>query len=591
MDSPANLSIEPTLPGAAWRYKWLVLILALLFGGLGWFYADSTASWTASATIAVQDPRASIVFDQNLRLDPERYVADQIEIIKSRAVAQQAAATLAEQDPPILLDAEDILDNISVGAAPSTDLISVSFSSPESETAVAGANALAIAYQTTNRDGAEATFSDALAELDGSIVERESELVAINASLTQLRAEETERLDIEARLLAAIDELLDFEEPRLTADQEVLDQANAELAALRERVDLLGVALGSFGDNESITSLETQQDEVRSRLGALQVRRDQLAVDAALAGNGVVFSSPAETAELSSTTLLVALGLIGGTMVGAGLAQSLAGRRRNFHGRREPQATLQTGLIADVPNFQAERLQTALPTTEAPLSAAAESFRFVATGIRLRQQRSAIENPFKTIVVASARMADGKTTVAANTAFAAAGGGSRVALIDADFGNPSLTELLAPSHGSGIGLLDVARGDADLNDAATLVAGANGESVTLFPRGAESDHMLDFFASEASVELLQAIETDFDLVIIDAPPVLRLAYSGSVVRLAQRVLVVVAHRSDVATADELQRYLAIVGVPVLGYVYNLAPLRREMLGGGGSSSNSGETSE
>ena len=54
-------------------------------------------------------------------------------------------------------------------------------------------------------------------------------------------------------------------------------------------------------------------------------------------------------------------------------------------------------------------------------------------------------------------------------------------------------------------------------------------------------------------------------------------------------MIVLAHRSDIAVAEELQRYLSVVGVPVLGYVYNFAPLRREMLGRGGST-NAGDES-
>ena len=89
--------------------------------------------------------------------------------------------------------------------------------------------------------------------------------------------------------------------------------------------------------------------------------------------------------------------------------------------------------------------------------------------------------------------------------------------------------------------------------------------------------------------MIQQIEDQYDLVLIDAPPVLRLAHSGTVVRLADRVMIVVAHRSDITVAEELQRYLNVVGVPVLGYVYNFAPLRREMLGRSGSSTPGDES--
>ncbi len=588
METPVNLNLEPTLLGAAWRYKWLVLATTVLFGALAWWYADNTEAWTSTTTLAVQDPRTSIVFEVDNQLNPERYVADQIEIAKSRAVAHRALEQLAAEDPPITIDIEEFLENVSVSAAEATDLMTISYSHPEEASAVAVANALSDAYRAISSEGAQATFADALAELDSSIAERVVDIDEVGARLDELQEADPERVEIEAELQTAIEAVLNFRQPLATAEQEVIDAANARLVELRTRVDLLQIALGTFEEDDQIPVLQAEQAEIRSRLSALQLRRDQLAVDAELAGNIVVFSSPAETAEPSSGVVLLVLGILGGAILGAVVAQSLARRRRGFHARGEPQAILQTGLIADIPVFGDERLATTLPTTEAPESASAEAFRFVATGIQLRQQ-STSGQPFKTVVVASATLADGKTTVTANTAFAAARSGRRVALIDADFVNPALTRLLAPEDPDGLGLTDVVAGEATLSDVGASIADARGGSLTLFKRGTHGTRIPEFFASAQAAKVVEAIEAEYDLVLIDAPPVLRLAHSGTVVRLADRVMIVVAHRSDIAVADELQGYLSVVGVPVLGYVYNFAPLRREMLGRAGSTGPGDET--
>ena len=576
-----NLNLEPTLLGAAWRYRWLVLATTVTFTALAWWYADTTQAWTATTTLAVQDPRGSIVFEVDNQLNPERYVADQIEIAASRAVANRALEQLAAYEPPIIIDVEEFLDNSSVSAAEATDLLTISYSDPAEDIAVIVANELAFAYRTISTEGAQGTFEDALNELDRSITQVDTELDQIADVLDDLRQGDPARDQIEADLQAAIEAVLDFERPAATATPEVIAAANARLDELRTRVDVLGIALGTFEDPDEIEVLQREQDEVRNRLSALQLRRDQLAVDAELAGNIIVFSSPAEAAEPSSPVIMIALGLLGGAILGAIVAQSLARRQHRFHTRGEPQAVLQTGLIADIPVFGEERLTTTLPITEAPQSAAAEAFRFVATGIELRQH-SAGGDPFKSVVMASATLADGKTTVTANTAFAAARAGRRVALVDADFVNPALTRMLAPETGDGPGLTDVIAGEASLDDIGDQIEGTQSGSITLFKRGSHGTRIPEFFASTQAARLIDEIENRFDLVLIDAPPVLRLAHSGTVVRLADRVVIVVAHRSDISMAEELQRYLSVVGVPVLGYVYNFAPLRREMLGRGGS---------
>lgn len=585
----ANLNLEPTLLGSAWRYKWLVLGSTIVFGALGWWYAASTQSWTATSTLAVQDPRSSIVFEVNSQLNPERYVADQVEIAQSRSVAQRALEQLADHEPPIEIDIDDLLDNVSVSAAEATDLMTISYSDPDEATAVTVANELAVAYRALSGEGAQATFADALEELDRSIAERTRELAGVAADLDELRQASPERLEIEQQLEAAIDAVLTFEQPPATADQTVIDAANARLDELRSRVNILQTALGTFQEPNEIETLQAEQDEIRGRLSALQLRRDQIAVDAELAGNIVVFSSPAVAAEPSSPAVMLVLGVFGGAILGSVIAQSVARRRRGFHSRIEPQTVLQTGLIADIPMFADERLSTLLPATEAPQSASAEAFRFVATGIELRQH-SVSGDPFKSVVVASATLADGKTTVTANTAFAAARTGRRIAVVDADFVNPSLTRLISPDNLNGPGLTDVIADETTLADVGEEIAGTQSGSITLFKRGRGATRIPEFFASARAADLIRELEDEFDLVLIDAPPVLRLAHSGSVLRLADRVVVVVAHRSDIAMAEELQRYLSVVGVPVLGYVYNFAPLRREMLGRGGSIANAGDDS-
>jgi len=587
MLTPANLNLEPTLPGAAWRYRWLVLAFIVVSGGLGWWYGQSSAASTATTTIAVQDPRSSIVFDQTQRLDPERYVADQIEIIQSRSVARRTLSDLAALETPVVIDIEEYLDNLSVSAAEATDVISITYSHPNGDIAVITANATADAYETSSREGAEATFSDALAELDLKIAEQEAQLAVLTVELVALDEISPEQRVAEEQLQQAIDDLLAYQEPPATATPEEIAASTRRREELRDRVNALRTAVATYNtDDEATESVVRQQDEVRSRLSALQLRRDQLAVDAELAGNGVVFSSPAETAEPSSGGLFIVLGVLGGALLGAAIAQSLARRRRSFRARREPQSVLQTGLISDIPIFGDERLTTDLPTTDAPQSAAAESFRFVATGISLRQHPSDDVVAFRTVVVASATLADGKTTVTANTAFAAARGGDRVAVIDADFINPALTTLLSPTGVAGPGLTDVADGTTNLSSVGEQVSGADGSTVTLFRRGTLAHQMPDFFSSAKASAFLDELEESFDLVLIDAPPVLRLAHGSTVVRLGQRVLVVVPHKGDIGTAEELQQYLAVVGVPVLGYVYNFAPLRREILGRGGSGADS-----
>ena len=65
-------------------------------------------------------------------------------------------------------------------------------------------------------------------------------------------------------------------------------------------------------------------------------------------------------------------------------------------------------------------------------------------------------------------------------------------------------------------------------------------------------------------------------MIIDTPPLTKVAYAGDLVRRANGALVVVRHGGNVAPVEEVAERLAVLEVAVAGYVYNRAPLADEV---------------
>ena len=136
--------------------------------------------------------------------------------------------------------------------------------------------------------------------------------------------------------------------------------------------------------------------------------------------------------------ILLAVALAAGLFAGVGLAYLLASRRRVFRDRMEPELILGVPLLADIPDFTQEGLTTLLPVRDEPRSASAEAFRFAAASLELKMNRQEA----KSLAIISPTLGAGKSTVLANIALAAARQGSRVLVIDADFGNQALTTLL-----------------------------------------------------------------------------------------------------------------------------------------------------
>lgn len=593
-------SFEPTVLGAVWRYRWLVLFLALAFAGLGWLYSSETGEWTAQATLAVQDPRSSNLFDQAFPDAPERYVEGQVAIIRSRSVARRAVEIAAEQNPPIEVTVAEVVGGLTVSGSSSSDIVTLSYTADTQREAIGVVNAVAVAYQEVGRVTADTTFSDAIAELDVSIAELQAELVALENQLSDRQKDVLAALDVNpARVLrqqlldGLVAELLELEPPPTNSSDELINRFSSQVQVLSLQISTLQGDLDR--ERTLILALEREdpdraviiglQDEAKRRLTDLQTRRDQLAVDADLSSNGVVFYSPAETAVPSSSALYIVLGFLAGLALGVGGAVLLSRRRRRFASRNEPEQILGTRLLADVPNFKEERVSSMLPVVDAPTTASAEAFRFVSASISLQQlwpTRDDGSKNFKSVVALSAGLFEGKTVVTANTAFAAAREGHKVLLIDADFGNQQLTELILGDGPPLVGMTDVVAGGSTLAKAVVNVPQDSAGSLGLLSRGTAAVRAPDFFSAPATQKLFNEISTKYDLVLIDAPPLLRVAYATTLARLADRAMLVVAHGEDVHAAEELRDQMELVGIPLVGYVYNVAPLRPEMTVSAGS---------
>ncbi len=579
MTDSRSTPFQPTLLGAAWRYRLIVLLFAILFGIAGWYYGNSSQTWTATASVTVQDPLSSAVFAANAQLDPRRHVSNQSAIIRSHTVAETAERNLAAAEPPFVVSSLSIELGLAVQSASSTDVITISFPHVDADTAVATVNAVVEAYREVSRDAADNALASAIEELNVAISEFETEL----AGLAQQLADNAEVSATATRLETAIDNavgnLLALDVPPAADDNLALGQFSDRFSELDSLIGTMQNALEEVGTPVIDDALVRQQSDLLTRLAALQLRRDELFVDAEVAGSGVAFVVEARTAAPSSVALFAVAGAIMGAMLGGALAFYLASGRRHFGDRTEPQAVLGTNLIADVPLFAEERLGTELPTVEAPSSVAAESFRFVAAGLAGRPRGSysdgLVAQSVSVAVVAAAHL-EGSTTVTANTGLAAAQAGNRVALIDADFVGQSLTRLLVTEKPR-FGLTDIAPNGADTDAAGQHIATSGLGTLTLFSRGTTMTESADFFASERATAIMDRLHLDYDLVLIDTPPLLRVAYSGSILRLADATLVVVGHGASAPNAAELRERLRTIGTPMIGYVYNRAPLRREMI--------------
>jgi capsular exopolysaccharide synthesis family protein len=258
-----------------------------------------------------------------------------------------------------------------------------------------------------------------------------------------------------------------------------------------------------------------------------------------------------------------AIALVLGLVLGIGLAfliDTLDERIRGVADLELVTAGLPT--LALVPEMEKGHTDTFVATRDQTKSPQAEAYRSLRTAVKF----AGLDRPLKVIQLTSPSQGEGKTTAVANLAVALAQGGDRVAIVCCDLRRPRVQERfdvpLAP------GFTDVLAGDASLADALRRYDA----NILILPAGSPPPNPSELLSSNKAAAVIKALAEEFDVVLVDSPPVLPVTDALVVSRFVDATLVVVDSRSTArkAVARTLQM-LAQVNAPTLGVVLNGLP--------------------
>jgi succinoglycan biosynthesis transport protein ExoP len=209
-------------------------------------------------------------------------------------------------------------------------------------------------------------------------------------------------------------------------------------------------------------------------------------------------------------------------------------------------------------------------------SVLAESFRAALTSILfgsgLHNYPGAKQPAGQVLVVTSIDVKEGKTTVLSNLGVAAAERKQRVLVIDADLRRPRLHEMVdLPNNW---GLVDVLQ-CSDLAELAenssleALVRPTRIPGLCALPSGRVDGASHGLLYSSDLGSLLQRFRREFDLVLIDTPPMMLYSDVRLLGRMSDGVVMVI--RANTKRRDELKEaYLRFMHdrIPVLGTILN-----------------------
>jgi polysaccharide biosynthesis transport protein len=313
---------------------------------------------------------------------------------------------------------------------------------------------------------------------------------------------------------------------------------------------------------------------LENRLTALQTLADLQT------GNAEVVQ-PANVPTSPSSPKIVRNTIIGG-LVGVLLALALALILDRVDRRvREPEELediFDLPIVGYVPESGKLRKEDAGPQLRGP---DAEAFRMLRTTLLYFN----VDKNIRSLLVTSAAPKEGKTTVSLNLACAAAAGGAKILLLEADLRHPALRKHIGEVPDGVPGLGEIIARDLDLQRGVTRVPlGSTKEgrplaSLDVILAGPVPPNPADLLESQRMRKLIEEAERDYDLVVIDTPPTFVVPDAVPLVKQVSGVIVVARLGLTMRdTARKLRDQLGNLGAPTLGLVVNSVQHWRDRYG-------------
>lgn len=154
--------------GAFWRARWIILGAIIVAGVGGYLLSQGQPSeYRAESRVVLSSSQGFDPLGTQSYQEPTRYVANQVSIIGSQPVLEDAAGRLDNTD------AAELASVLDVGASGTNDVLTVTASAATPDAAADRANAVVAAYEDhVRRTVAETAAAAEAATVDASVIDR-----------------------------------------------------------------------------------------------------------------------------------------------------------------------------------------------------------------------------------------------------------------------------------------------------------------------------------------------------------------------------------------------------------------------------------
>jgi len=578
------------------RNKWSILSLAMLVSFLTVLIVYSITpvyKATASLLIESQQPKLpSIESIYGLAGKDKQYYLTQLQVLNSRRLAEQVIAemkldtspeflpkeggfisigslkswvstqlalllhgdeeTEVVEDHTLDLVVEDFQGRLTSALVKDTQVITLTFESESPAQAAAVANALAnvyiddqLAWRVDKTRKATRWMEQRLKVLKQKLKNSEQLLQSYKEKhglidvhgVNTLAAQELDELG--TQLITARSKYNETSKrygsmhPRLIAARSELRQAKNALA--RGKAKLQNISRKAVKLREFERQVESNKQLYDTFLSSLKEANQAIDLQAGNARISDLAVAPLEPFK-PEKGLIVALAFFTSLMLGVLLAFLTEALDKTFKGTSDLEEKLGQPILGLLPIIKANiknRKAHVFAMLDENETAFAEAMRTIRTGLIL----SGLDNPHKVILVTSSVPGEGKTTVCTNLA-AAMAKMEKVLLLGGDLRRPSLSSAIGIDDKHG--LSDFIAGTSNFND---CIHHLENEGFDLLPCGLLPPNPLELLSSERFGKMLELLETHYDRIVIDSPPLQVVSDALVLSKYAKAVVFVVAAES------------------------------------------------
>jgi len=297
--------------------------------------------------------------------------------------------------------------------------------------------------------------------------------------------------------------------------------AAAQKKELAMKAELDAVKAESIAHREQAIKYREIEEEVKANRGlydSLLKKQKEVGVAGGIDSNNISVVDPAVVTYdqyKPNTKMNLALGALVGLIFGSMLALLFGSSEKKIKSVEDIRGVSELPVLGKIPKVKLKgKSNGAVYAMDEPSSVIAEAFRSLRTSLMF----STPEGLPRLLHITSSESNEGKSNIAHNLASVFVQAGKSVLLIDADLRRPSLSRYL--NIEVAVGLSTYLQGSASIED---VIVPTGIPNLNIIAGNVVDSAPADLLSNDQMLHLLERVSDEFDLVIIDSPPVLGIA--------------------------------------------------------------------